>query len=57
MDVLGPNLLQTWKSHPQWYVDYIQTYAGATLMGATEAQAHAAARQVAETGRFEPGTP
>jgi iron complex outermembrane recepter protein len=57
MDVLGPNLLQTWKSHPQWYGDYIQTYAGATLGGATEAQAHAAARQVAETGRFEPGTP
>jgi iron complex outermembrane receptor protein len=57
MDVLGPNLLQTWKSHEDWFGDYITTFAGATLGGATEAEAHVAARQVAETGRFEPGTP
>lgn len=57
MDVAGPNLLQKWKSHEDWFGDYINTFAGATLGGATEAQAHAMARQAAETGRFEPGTP
>lgn len=57
MDVAGPNILQKWKSHEDWFGDYIQTFAGATLGGATEAEAHAMARQVAETGRFEPGTP
>lgn len=57
LDALGPNLLQQWKSHEDWYGDYIPTFIGATLGGATEAEAHAAARQVAETGRFEPGTP
>lgn len=57
MDVAGPNLLQKWKSHSDWFGDYIQTFAGATLGGATEAEAHATARQVAETGRFVPGTP
>ncbi len=57
MDVLGPNLLQTWKSHADWFGDYITAFSGATLGGATEAEAHVAARQVAETGRFEPGTP
>lgn len=57
MDVAGPNLLQKWKSHEDWFGDYISTFAGATLGGATEAEAHATARQVAETGRYEPGTP
>ncbi|MEH1006361.1 MULTISPECIES: TonB-dependent receptor domain-containing protein [Winogradskyella] len=57
MDVAGPNLLQAWKSHQDWFGQYIQTFAGATLGGATEAEAHAAARQVAETGRLVPGTP
>ncbi len=53
----GININRAWKSDQQWFSEYIQTYAGATLSGATDAQAHAAARQVAETGRFEPGTP
>ncbi|WP_422106926.1 TonB-dependent receptor domain-containing protein [Winogradskyella sp.] len=51
MDVLGPNLLNAWKPHAQWYGEYIQTYAGAILSGVPDAQAHAAARAVAETGR------
>ena len=33
--------------------EYINTFAGATLSGATEAEAHAAARVAAETGRFD----
>lgn len=56
MDVAGPNLLQKWKSHEDWFGQYIETFVGATLGGATEAEAHVAARGVAETGRYEPGT-
>jgi outer membrane receptor protein involved in Fe transport len=56
MDVLGPNLLNAWKSHTQWFGEYIQTYAGATLGGATDAQAHAAARIAAEQGRPQEGS-
>lgn len=53
----GININRTWKSDQQWFQEYIQTYAGATLGGATDAQAHAAARAQAESGRLEPGTP
>ncbi|WP_299120679.1 TonB-dependent receptor [uncultured Winogradskyella sp.] len=53
----GANILNAWKPHTQWFGEYINTYVGATLSGATDAQAHAAARAQAETGRFEPGTP
>lgn len=56
MDVAGPNLLQKWKSHEDWFGDYITTFAGATLAGIAETQAHVIARQAAETGRYEPGT-
>ncbi|WP_299525068.1 TonB-dependent receptor [Winogradskyella sp.] len=56
MDVLGPNLLNAWKTHEQWYGEYIQTYAGALLNGVPDAQAHAAARAVAEQGRPEIGS-
>ncbi|GAA4294962.1 TonB-dependent receptor [Aestuariibaculum suncheonense] len=48
---------RAWKSDEQWFGDYITTFVGATLSGATEDQAHAAARAAAETGRFEPGSP
>ena len=48
---------RAWKSDEDWFGDYIPAYAGATLGGATDAQAHAAARAAAENGRFEPGSP
>jgi outer membrane receptor protein involved in Fe transport len=48
---------RTWKSDEQWFGEYIGTYAAATLGGATDPEAHAAARTQAETGRFLPGTP
>ena len=48
---------RAWKSDEQWFGDYISTYVGATLSGATDSQAHAAARAQAESGRFLPGTP
>ncbi|HNQ26797.1 MAG TPA: TonB-dependent receptor [Aquaticitalea sp.] len=53
----GININRLWKSDQQWFQEYIQTYAGATLGGATDAQAHAAARAQAESGRLIPGTP
>ncbi|WP_372937952.1 TonB-dependent receptor [Seonamhaeicola sp.] len=52
----GININRAWKSDEQWFKEYIETYAGATLGGATEAEAHAAARAQAESGRYEPGS-
>lgn len=48
---------RAWKSDTQWFGDYINTFVAATFGGATEEQAHAAARAAAETGRYEPGSP
>ncbi len=53
----GININRAWKSDSQWFGEYINTYVGATLSGATDADAHAAARAQAESGRFEPGSP
>ena len=53
----GVNINRAWKSDEQWFGEYINTYVGATLSGATDTQAHAAARVQAESGRFEPGSP
>jgi hypothetical protein len=50
------NINRAWKSDPQWFTEYIGTFAGATIGGATEAQAHAAARAQADSGRLIPGT-
>lgn len=57
MDVAGPNLLQSWKAHNVWFGQYVGEFIGQTLGGATADQAHSAARQTAEVGRLEPGTP
>ncbi|WP_299113834.1 TonB-dependent receptor domain-containing protein [uncultured Winogradskyella sp.] len=53
----GININRAWKSDTQWFGDYINNYVLATLGGATDTQAHSAARQAADTGRFLPGTP
>lgn len=53
----GININRAWKSDEDWFEQYILTYVGATFGGATEAQAHAAARAQAESGRFLPGSP
>ncbi len=53
----GVNINRAWKSDAQWFGEYINTHIGATLSGATDAQAHAAARAQAESGRYLPGSP
>ncbi len=53
----GININRAWKGDTEWFGDYINTYVGATFGGATDAQAHAAARAAADTGRLIPGTP
>lgn len=53
----GVNINRAWKSDEQWFGEYISTYVNSTVQGATDAQAHAAARTQAESGRFLPGTP
>ena len=53
----GININRAWKDDNTWFGEYVATYAGATLGGATNEAAHIAARQAADTGRFLPGTP
>ncbi len=53
----GININRAWKDDNTWFGEYTGTYVLATLSGATDAQAHAAARSQAESGRFEPGSP
>ena len=57
----GININRAWKSDTDWFGEYIATFAGIELsgnpQGLTDAQKHAAARTVADTGRFEPGSP
>ncbi|WP_297694467.1 TonB-dependent receptor [uncultured Eudoraea sp.] len=53
----GININRRWKDDNTWFGEYTGTYVQATLGGATDAQAHAAARAQAESGRFLPGSP
>lgn len=59
----GINVNRQWKSDSQWFTEYAQTFIGARLglipgvPAQPEDAAHALARQVADTGRFEPDSP
>ncbi|RZN84697.1 MAG: TonB-dependent receptor [Winogradskyella sp.] len=53
----GININRAWKDDNTWFGEYVAEYIGATLGGATDTQAHDAARVAADTGRFLPGTP
>jgi outer membrane receptor protein involved in Fe transport len=53
----GININRAWKPDSTWFGQYAQTYVVSTLGGATPTQAHAAARNVADTGMLVPGTP
>lgn len=50
------NVNRSWKSDATWFGQYAGQYVQSTLGGATPAQAHAAARATADTGRLIPGT-
>lgn len=52
----GINVNRRWKSDQLWFGEYAGAFVQARSQGATEEQAHGAARQFAEVGRFEPGT-
>lgn len=51
------NINRKWKDDSTWFGEYVGGFVGATLGGALPQQAHALARQTADTGRFLPGTP
>ncbi|GAA4275296.1 TonB-dependent receptor [Aquimarina mytili] len=53
----GININRLWKDDQTWFGEYAGTFAQATLAGQLPEQAHALARQVADTGRILPGTP
>lgn len=53
----GIQINRAWKDDNTWFGEYVAEYIGATLGGATDSEAHVAARQAADTGRFLPGTP
>lgn len=55
------NVNRAWKSDVDWFTQYATTFIGAKLGVGTgvqldDATAHAAARQVADTGRYLPGS-
>lgn len=52
----GININNAWKDNNTWFGQYVGEYLQQTLGGATSDVAHAAARQVADTGRLIPGT-
>ncbi len=51
------NINRAWKDDNTWFGEYVGAYLTGTLGGLNSDQSHALARQTAETGRFEPGTP
>ena len=51
------NINRAWKDDSTWFGQYAGAYIQSTLAGQTPYQSHAIARQVADTGRFLPGTP
>jgi len=53
----GININRAWKDDLSWFGEYAGAYVLSTLGGATNAQAHAAARNAADTGMYMPGTP
>ncbi len=50
------NINRSWKADNVWFGQYVAGYTGATISGALPEQAHAIARQAADTGRLVPGT-
>jgi len=51
------NINRAWKPDSTWFGQYTGAFLQGTIAGLLPAQAHALARQTAETGRLIPGTP
>ena len=56
MEFTAVNINRVWKPDNTWFGQYAATYVQSTLGGATPDQAHAAARNVADDGRYLPGS-
>jgi outer membrane receptor protein involved in Fe transport len=52
----GINVNRKWKDDKTWFGQYAGAYIQSTLGGMTPENAHIAARNTADTGRFLPGT-
>ena len=50
------NINRRWKDDSTWFGEYVGAFVQGTLGGLLPEQAHALARQTADTGRFVPGT-
>jgi len=46
----------SWKDNATWFGQYVGYYSGARLLNLPNEQAHAIARNIADSGRFLPGT-
>lgn len=63
MSFTGRNINRAWKDDLTWHGEYVSTFAQAfaglipNVPAGNADAAHALARQIAEMGRFEPGTP
>ena len=53
----GLLLNEAWKPSTQWFPQYAGAYLQTVLSGGTDAVAHATAREIADIGRLEPGSP
>jgi len=56
MQFTGLNVNRKWKDDSTWFGQYAGAYVQSTLAGQTPENAHITARNVADTGRFIPGT-
>lgn len=55
--ILGSYINELSKPSTTWFPQYIGNYVGARAAGQSDAAAHALARNAANQGRFEPGSP
>ena len=53
----GININRAFKDDVSWFGEYAGAYVQAAQAGASESDAHAIARNTADSGRFEPGSP
>ncbi|HEX9508850.1 MAG TPA: TonB-dependent receptor [Puia sp.] len=54
---MAENIDRNYKPDNQWYADYTAGFNNSYQSGSSVAQAHHHAREVADAGRYQPGTP